>query len=466
MEKQKELVKNTLIIAVGKLSTQFLTFLLLPVYTAFLAPEEYGTLDLVLVYMGVLVPVFTVQMEMAVFRHLIDARQDNSKISKILSSSLVVLVIGAIVGVLALGTYGLISMSNLTPYIIGVFLSIVCINYFLQVARGLGRNDIFATTSVIVGLSNIGISLVAVVLLHQSITGILSALIIANFIGTIFLIIKTHYWQYVNADTPDKKTTKILLSYAWPLVPNHISLWGIGGISRTIVAGALGLAALGVYAAASKFTLIYTSLYSIFAMSWTESVSLHINKPGDFLSNTTNSTVRLFGSLTLLIIASSGLLFPILVADNFGEARYFIPLLVVGGFFGSLVTHYGAIYLAAKDTVKVAKITLQAVIISTALTLIGIWFIGLYAPAVAIVVTYLFIAVRRHYDIQKYVQIHYAKGLFWKLVACASLVFMLYYINTLVTDVISVLVALLTAVLLSKNEITKIVNMALRKRRF
>ena len=50
MGKKRELVKNTAIITVGKLCTQFLSFFLLPVYTAVLSTSEYGTFDLLMVY--------------------------------------------------------------------------------------------------------------------------------------------------------------------------------------------------------------------------------------------------------------------------------------------------------------------------------------------------------------------------------------------------------------------------------
>ena len=48
MIRTKELGKNTLIITIGRISTQFITFLLLPLYTALLSTEEYGSVDLVI----------------------------------------------------------------------------------------------------------------------------------------------------------------------------------------------------------------------------------------------------------------------------------------------------------------------------------------------------------------------------------------------------------------------------------
>ena len=38
--REKKLIKNTIIIAIGKMSTQIISFLLLPLYTSILATEE------------------------------------------------------------------------------------------------------------------------------------------------------------------------------------------------------------------------------------------------------------------------------------------------------------------------------------------------------------------------------------------------------------------------------------------
>lgn len=465
MSKSEALVKNTLIIAIGKLSTQFLTFLLLPLYTAFLSPEAYGQLDLAIVYLGLLAPTLTVQMEMAVFRHLIDARKKESEKSGIISSAFAVAIAGVAVGAVLMATVGIIFSIALMPFIIGAFASAVFVNFFLQVARGIGRNDTYAIGSVLTGLTNIALSVIALTVLGASVEGLLVALTIANIAGTLYLLVKTGSLSYVRYGSVDRGIVRSLVSYAWPLVPNHISLWGINGISRTIVAIVLGLAATGIYAAASKFTLIYTSLYGIFAMSWTESVSLHLNKKGSFLSNTTNSTVKLFGSLSLLIISASTVVFPLLVSSDFADARYYIPLLITGGFFASLVTHYGAIYVAAKETKKIAVVTLQAVAISTVLTLAGIGFIGLYAPAIAILVTYLYIAIRRHFDIQRLVQIQYSSRTIAPLLIVALMVLIFYYIDNAILNIVSLFVSTMAVVVINKNDIHKIKNTILKKGR-
>ena len=60
MNKKKELLKNTIIIFLGKACTQLISFLLLPLYTDYLSTADYGIVDLITTYVTLLVPIGTV----------------------------------------------------------------------------------------------------------------------------------------------------------------------------------------------------------------------------------------------------------------------------------------------------------------------------------------------------------------------------------------------------------------------
>ena len=77
MDREKKLAKNTVILTIGKLCTQLITFFLLPLYTAVLSTEEYGTVDLLNTLVSLLLPIVTFQIEQAVFRFLIEIRIHN-----------------------------------------------------------------------------------------------------------------------------------------------------------------------------------------------------------------------------------------------------------------------------------------------------------------------------------------------------------------------------------------------------
>ena len=79
MNQKKQLVKNTLIIAIGKLSTQIISYILLPLYTAKLSPSEYGIYDFICTISLFLCPIITLLMEESMFRFLIDAVSKNEE---------------------------------------------------------------------------------------------------------------------------------------------------------------------------------------------------------------------------------------------------------------------------------------------------------------------------------------------------------------------------------------------------
>ena len=87
MNREKELAKNTLIITIGRICTQMITFFLLPLYTTILTTEEYGIVDLLNSLVMFLIPIISLQLEQAVFRKLIDNRKNNNQIKKIISST-------------------------------------------------------------------------------------------------------------------------------------------------------------------------------------------------------------------------------------------------------------------------------------------------------------------------------------------------------------------------------------------
>ena len=79
MNKKKQLLQNTLIIAIGKISTQIISYILLPLYTAALTPEQYGLYDYVVTVSTFVCTFLTMLMENGMLRCLIDAKNKDEK---------------------------------------------------------------------------------------------------------------------------------------------------------------------------------------------------------------------------------------------------------------------------------------------------------------------------------------------------------------------------------------------------
>lgn len=466
MSRQKDLLKNTLLIAVSKLSTQFLTFLLLPLYTTFLTTEEFGTVDLAITYIFLLAPLVTMQLEMAAFRFLINARSNEGRKRDIISSVVQIVCVAMICLALIVG---LMSMFITIPHIYLLFATaaaVILSNILMQIARGLGSTAKFAIAGIIAGVTTVFASILFIGGLHMGVEGMLLAMALGNVFASIYLFFTLKIYYYINLWQGSFALKKKLLGYSAPLVPNGVSWWAINAADRTIIALTLGVAANGIYAVAYKFPQIFNGLFSFFGMSWTESASVYIDSPDRdrFFSQTMNASVKLFGSLGLAIIAGVPIIFPLFVRNEFDEAYLYIPILIVGAFFNSIVGLYSAIYIAKKMTRQVMNTSLISAAVNIIFTLAFIHLVGLYAAALAMAIAYLVMAVYRHYDVKKYVTISYEKSVFLTLLGLYILVIGLYYIHNPVVNVVNAVITIGLVVLFNRSIVALLVQ-KLRRRK-
>lgn len=465
MSKANDLIKNTCILALGKMSSKLVGFLLLPLYTYYLNPSEYGFVDLALVYLSLLVPALTLQLEMASFRFLVDARRSEKERVRVVSN------IVYMAGALALPwaaifiAFSIIAQfeHGLTILLAGV--SMLCANILLQTTRGLGDNKQFAIASILTGLVTLLGAVVFIVFMGMRIDGILLSVAVANIVAATYLMLQQKLYRYTRLGQLDKVLQREILGYSTPLVPNSVAWWVINASDRTIITVMISVAANGVYAVSAKYSAILQSFVGVFSLAWSESSSLHINSPDrdKFFSQVANASVRLFGALGLGLIACVPFIFPIMVDEQFREAYFYIPIMVLGVFFNLIVTIYSAVYVAKKLTKKVMNTSIVAAILSIVLTLSLIPIFGLYAAAGAMALSFLAMAIYRHRDVQKYVKITYEKNIFYALAALFVAVCYLYYLNTVWSGLTALAVAVFAAYGLNRNSLGRIKNMLLKK---
>ena len=91
MSREKELVKNTIVLGVGNFLPKIVSIVTLPILTAGLTKAEYGLYDLIATLIMLLMPIATLQIQSAAFRFLIDCRNNHEKSSEIISNIFVCL---------------------------------------------------------------------------------------------------------------------------------------------------------------------------------------------------------------------------------------------------------------------------------------------------------------------------------------------------------------------------------------
>ncbi len=453
MSKKKELAKNTIIIFAGKVSTQLISFLLLPLYTSYLVTEEYGFVDLITTYVTLIVPIITLELEMSVFRYLVDARKDREETKKVFSNNFLILLVSLLI--FAIG-YLIVTCFWKFDYRFLILFDIIICTFsgnFLQIARGVGRTLDYAISCIITGVSTILLNILLIVVFRLGAFGMITAIAVANGLGALYLFIRLKMWQYVDFKKKDQKLIKEMYHYSIPLVPNGISWWIVNASDRTIITAILGTAANGIYAVSNKFPTILSSLLGIFNLSWSESAALYINSPDrdEFFSDISNTVTKLFTCLGVGMIACMPFVFPILVNSSYDEAYYYIPILVLGAVFNVIICLYSAVYIAKKMTKQVATTSILGAIINIVINIGLVHFIGLYAAALSTAISYFVMMVYRHYDLKKYMNITYEKGLLFKTICIFTFAIIIYYQRNIYLDIISLVVVVIYSVYMNKD---------------
>ena len=465
MSKKKELAKNTVIIFLGKVCTQLISFFLLPLYTGYLSTKQYGVVDLIQTYVRLLVPLITIELEMGVFRFLIDTRSCEKDTKKVMSNNFTILFFSlAIFSILYLIVTSFVHVDYRFLILFDVFICTITGN-LLQVARGFGKTLDYSIACIITGAMTVFL----IVFCGLRVTGMVVSMAVANGLGAMYLFIKLKMYKYFDRKLIDKKQIKSMVKYSAPLVPNSLSWWIVSVSDRSIISVVLGAAANGVYAISNKFPTLLSSVFAIFNMSGCESATLHINSSDrdEFFSDICNTVVKLFSSLGVGMIACMPFVFPLLINSKYNEAFIYIPILALGVTFNVGVSLYSSIYIAKKMTKQVASTSVMGAVINIIVNVLLIKFIGLYAASISTMLSYFTMMMYRHFDLKKYMNIKYEKGLFIKTILIFSFSIILYYQRNIFLNIINLLVVSLYAFLLNKKFLMGICNGILRKlRRF
>ena len=453
MNKKKQLAKNTLIIFFGRVCTQLISYFLLPLYTAYLATSEYGLVDLVQTYITLLVPIVTLELEMSVFRYLIDVRGKEKDTKVLMSNNFFILGISLSSFTLL---YLIITSFVVIPFrFLILFDAIVCVlsGNFLQIARGFGRTVDFSISCILTGITTILSNIVMICYLHRGAEGMIFSMALANFICALYLFLRIKMYHYIDFSLVDKKLIKDMNRYSIPLIPNGVSWWIVNASDRSIIAFVLGAGANGLYAISNKFPTIISSLTGVFNLSWSESAALHIDSPDrdEFFSDITNTVIKLFTSMGAGMIACMPFLFPLFINAKFQEAYQYIPFLVLGTVFNVAICLYSQVYLAKKLSKQVASTAILGAIINIVINVLFIKKIGLYAAALSTAISYFVMMLYRHIDLKKYIHITLEKGLVLKTIILFIFAITLYYQNKLYLNILNLMVVSIYAVLINKN---------------
>ena len=453
--KNNDLIKNTGIIAIGKISTQIVSFFLLPVYTAFLTTADYGVVDLLNTLVQLLLPVISLQLEQAIFRFLIEYRSDERKKKEYISTTFFFLVITGVAYTVFMVIAGRFIQNQYKYFLLLNLLSTMFSYVLSQIAIGLGHNGIYSVANFFMSSVNIALNLVFIVAMGMGATGMLLSGLISNIFSCIYIAVSIRLDRYLSVKAFKVRLCKEMVAYSFPLIPNQVSWWVFSASDRLIISAVLSVSMNGIYAIAGKFSTLFVTVFNFFGMSWTEQAAIHINDEdaSAYFSKVCEASIRFFSALILGIIAVMPFVFPYMINAQYADSYIQIPILLLGSYFNSLVGIFGAVYVAKKKTKNIAKSSIYAAVINLVINLVCISKCGLYAASISTVIAYAFLAIYRIIDTKKYIKICIKKTCYTSFLIMYIFVFAIYAINRTALNIVAFLIVCIYAIIINRKTI-------------
>lgn len=409
-DRNRELAVNTVVLGIGQFVPKLLALIVLPILTTYLNANEYGVYDLIISFSNLLIPILTLQIQQAVFRHLLACKDKDDKQKYInssflftISSSLVILPI----------CYVVLRHLNITP-LYSVF---ICILFFAegiyhllgQIVRGLGNNLKYSISVTVYSATNMLLTVLAVACIKMGLIGVVVSLTIAYLCADVYMIVASGMYRYISLKFFSREYLKQLLAFSIPIVPSSIALWVVNLSDRMVILRFLGTSANGIYAVSNRIPSLYNTAYHVFNLAWTETASRVSDdgNPAGYYSKLFRILFNFLIGVMLIMISITPMVFKVLVRGNYGSAIFQVPILYFGVFFNSFVNFYSGIYIALKRTKQIGISSFAGAILNLAINLLMVQKYGLYAASLSTAISFMVIVLYRAYDLNKVVKIVY-----------------------------------------------------------
>lgn len=407
--KEKDLVKNTLLFTVGNAGAKLLMLIIVPLYTYYVSTEQMGQYDLVNTYVGLFSPLACFALHEGLYRWLLDA---NTKDKDILKTG----IFASFIAVAGFDVVAWIFLKVINYAYLPEFLFLVTAAAFYTIAqfitRGLRNNKIYAVQGIVYSFALILCNVILVIWLRLQARGLLLSMAIAYFVTIIFMAVVQHLVRnYVLPGKIDKELAEDLIKYSLPIVPNNIAWWLVSASNRIVINWGMGDAANGIYAISMKFPTLVNMLSTFFYQAWQEqAISEYDSKERDaYYTKIFNIYVKVLLTGIIALLPVTKFIIVYFMDLSYHDAYQFVGLLYLSSVFNAFAGFYGTGYLSTKKTIGALTTTMWGAIANVVLTVVLINTAGLYAAAFGSMIGNAIIWVTRIVQTRKYFHIRIAK---------------------------------------------------------
>jgi len=388
------LLKGSVAVTIAESITKIISFLLLPLFTYYLSPKDYGITSMVMIVTTFLGLLYNLGMVSATTRLYHDTDSHLKKQELIGSSFYFFLFFPLIFMVLITlsGAYVFPLIFNEFDFYPYGFLAVL-LAFFIQPKRIWTllytlqyKIQITAIYSVISVVISISVSLLLVVVFKMGALG----KILGMFPSVLLLFIISY--NKINKYTKGKWSffsIKKQLKFGFPLIPAIWSYEILNIADRYILERMTDLATVGIYSMGYQIAQI--PLFFVLGMRklWNPVFYENMNK-GDYktLKRLVGYYVSFLSILCLLTILFSKEIFLLFVNNRYYDAIPVVSVIVIGVFFSALLTLTNSILGFYKQFWRTSKIALIASIMNIVLNIILIPYYGIMGAAITTTISY------------------------------------------------------------------------------
>ena len=406
-------LKNSLIYTLGHLLTSGIAIFLLPIYTRYLSPAEYGVIDLFIVIAAIVNLTIALEISQGIARYYQEAKNEKEKRKYTSSAFWFTILVYSLFFFLTfffsdtLTLWLLEDVSKKGLFLLAIFAIVT--NGIFYFTRNQLRWQIQPKDSVITSLVNVimvaGITIYLLVLEELKVESIFIGQIIGNIAASLVAIF---YARKSYGFTFCISRFKKMVSYSMPLVLSGIGVFIALYIDRIAIKDLLGLNELGIYGVGYRFAAVTFLVMAGFQQSLSPLVFKHYKErktPSDI-----SKIFNIFVIFALFVIAGAILFAKELVVLFTTEAYYgsasFIGILVMAVFFSHMYIFAPGIGIAKKTKI-ISMISISSAILNTILNYSLIPVFGLsgaaYATLISAVSTFsLYIIISQKYYLIPY----------------------------------------------------------------
>lgn len=274
LKRIKELLKDVSFYGLSQVLSQAISFLLLPLYTQYLSPSDYGILALLGIITSVFGPLSLLGVNGALFRYVGGEKLSEHEERVYISNAFIMVTLNTTVLLIA-GVLFSAFLSDITfsskehthlvrlSLLAGAIGSLTAIP--LAVLRVKRKVKGIVTLNTIGLVLNIGLTIYFVAFLKRGLLGAIEASIISNSLNLLPLL---YFIKEISLKHIKRTNSKELLSYGLPNVPHYLMALAFAYYTSFSLNKLVSTQELGLYSMAQKFTLPFSMLMNSIQSSW------------------------------------------------------------------------------------------------------------------------------------------------------------------------------------------------------